>query len=102
VIGKIAVDGIFLQRPVVFTSRAYYLKSSGMSHYRKYPMAKKFHAKKIGEDQYIILWVFSDLNEELLNEHLHMAIVGEDYEYAEAVKAEAQLRGIKLKVRLNG
>lgn len=67
-------------------------------HFRKTPMAKKYKVVEVA-GYLIITWVFDDLDDQLLQEHLSMAVYNEDFEYAEAVSLEAESRGIKLKVK---
>lgn len=47
----------------------------------------------------VIVYVVDDLDDELLNEHFNLALDREDYEYCEALQAEAMSRNLKIKVK---
>lgn len=66
--------------------------------YRKYKLSQKSVIKEVA-GTYILMYVFSDLDDHELQQQLDHYLSKEDYEYCEALKAEASLRGIKLKTR---
>lgn len=63
---------------------------------RKFRLSQLSVLKEVA-GSYILMYVFSDLTDAELQEQLRYFLIKEDYEYCEAIKAEAQLRGIKLK-----
>jgi hypothetical protein len=63
---------------------------------RAHPLSKKYQVKEIAGENYIFI-VVSDLNDDLLLQHLEKGLEEEDFEYCEAIAAEAQLRGISIK-----
>lgn len=64
---------------------------------RKFKISQKSVIKEIA-GSYMLMYVFSDLTDLDLQMQLDYYIEKEDFEYCEALKAEASLRGLKLKV----
>jgi len=63
---------------------------------RKHPLAKKYQVKELAGEQ-ILFVVVADLNDDLLLQHLEMGLQNEDFEYCQAIAAEAELRGLSIK-----
>lgn len=63
---------------------------------RRHRMSKKYQVKEFAGEQ-VLFVVVADMDDELLLEHLEMGLNSEDYEYCEAVAAEATLRGLPIK-----
>lgn len=64
---------------------------------RRYPYSVMY--KTIEMDGHsIVVYVVDDLENEQLAEHFVQALNREDYEYAEALSAEALSRGIEFKI----
>ena len=65
---------------------------------RKY--VQKLHGKNVG-GAIVIMYVFEDMTNQELAESLAYFTEREDFEYCEALVAEAELRGIKLTIKQN-
>lgn len=65
---------------------------------RKFRLSQKSVVTEVA-GTYMLMYVFSDLSNEELQYQLNHFLDKEDYEYCDALKAEAQLRGIKLRVK---
>lgn len=67
---------------------------------RKYKLSQMFHAKDIAGTM-MILPVFSDLDNDELQEQFEFYLERENFEYLEQLVGEATFRGIKFKVKSN-
>jgi hypothetical protein len=67
-----------------------------MTTNRKYRLSQKFVVKEIG-DQHVLMYVVEDLTDEEIRLQFAHFLDKEDYEYCDALKAEARARNIKLK-----
>lgn len=70
-----------------------------MSGKRKYWFSKRYQVRDIGGYQ-ILMLVVDDLTNEELRKALEYFVEREDWEYCAALKAEADLRSIKLENKI--
>ena len=66
---------------------------------RKTRDSKYYVLKPVGDD-FVLFPVTDDLTDKELQRHFTAAIESEDYDYADAIKAEAESRHITLKVKI--
>lgn len=62
---------------------------------RKYKLSQRFVVKEIGGSQ-VLMYVVEDLTDEEIQDQFIYYLDKEDYEYCDALKAEAKVRGFKL------
>lgn len=65
---------------------------------RKHPMAKRFRQVEVAPGIVLFLPVVNDLDDGQLQLHFDKALSDEDYEYAQALQAEATHRDFQLKI----
>lgn len=65
---------------------------------RKHRYSTRYKVIEVDGHQ-IMIYVVDDLDDELLQEHFKMALDKEDFEYFEAIRAEAMHRNLRLKVK---
>lgn len=57
--------------------------------------SERFKITSIGQED-ILLWVTDDLDDEEIINHFEIAMSKDNFEYAQALYAEAQYRGLKI------
>lgn len=62
---------------------------------RKYPMSIRYAVVEVAGTQ-VVITITDDLSDELLQQHFDKALDEEDYEYCQALRAEADKRNYKL------
>lgn len=66
---------------------------------KKSRYSKYYVLKKVDDDNWILETKTDDLEDKELQQHYNKAIRDEDYDYADAIRAEADSRSFKLKIR---
>lgn len=69
-----------------------------MERDRKYWFSKLYHVAMVGDAE-VVMYVVSDLTNQELAKALAYWQEREDYEYCALLQAEAELRGITLKIK---
>lgn len=62
---------------------------------RRFPLSQLLKVKTVGGQQ-IMVYVFEDLTNDMLQDQFRHYLEREDYDYLTELKAEADLRGIRL------